>query len=94
MPLSAQETKRRPIVAVLSPETSDTEHPLSDLTRLLAELGDVDGKNIDIQFRFADRNYQRLPKLAADLVAFPPSSTPTQRRAAGPPLPLPRQSQL
>jgi putative ABC transport system substrate-binding protein len=73
MPLSAQETKWRPIVAVLSPETADTEHPLSDVTRRLAELGDVDGKNIDVQFRFADRDYQRLPKLAADLVALNPA---------------------
>jgi putative ABC transport system substrate-binding protein len=76
------------MVAVLSPESADTEHPLSIVTRRLAELGDVNGKSIDIQFRFAERDYQRLPKLAADLVALNPAviytwTTPGGRAALG-----------
>jgi putative ABC transport system substrate-binding protein len=35
----------------------------------LRELGYVEGKNIHIEWRFADGNIERLPKLAAELVA-------------------------
>ena len=34
----------------------------------LRELGYVEGKNIAIEFRWADENYARLPQLAAELV--------------------------
>ncbi len=34
----------------------------------LRELGYVEGKNIAIEFRWAEGNYQRLPELAAELV--------------------------
>ena len=34
----------------------------------LRDLGYVEGKNIVIEFRWADDNYQMLPKLAAELV--------------------------
>ena len=89
MPLTAQQTERRPIVAFLSPGPPDyTDQPESVVIRRLSELGDVNGKNIDIQFGFADRDYQRLPKLAADLVALNPAviytwTTPGSRAAVG-----------
>jgi len=38
--------------------------------RLLAglhDLGYVDGKNITVEFRWAEGNYDRLPELAAEL---------------------------
>jgi len=38
------------------------------LREVLRELGYVDGKNITIVTRTANRRYERLPKLAADLV--------------------------
>jgi putative ABC transport system substrate-binding protein len=34
----------------------------------LADLGDVDGRNIIIEARFADGQYERCPGLAAELV--------------------------
>jgi putative ABC transport system substrate-binding protein len=92
MPLAAQQTEQRPILAVLSPQSADyAEYPEetpSVIIRRLAELGDVNGKNVDIQFRFADRDYLRLPKLAADLVALKPAviytwTTPGGRAAVG-----------
>jgi putative tryptophan/tyrosine transport system substrate-binding protein len=92
MPLAAQQPERRPTVAVLSPRSADfTQHPESPENRViqsLAELGDVNGKNIDIRSRFADGDYQRLPKLAADLAALNPVviytfTTPGGRAAVG-----------
>ena len=34
----------------------------------LSKLGWIEGKNITIEFRFAEQKYERLPELAADLV--------------------------
>jgi putative ABC transport system substrate-binding protein len=79
-------------VAILSPNAADEapqpQNPAYIAPRRLSELGDVDGKNIEIQFRFAEGDYQRLPKLAADLVALNPAviytwTTPGGRAALG-----------
>jgi putative ABC transport system substrate-binding protein len=40
--------------------------------RTLRELGWVEGQNLDFDFRYADGQYERLPVLAADLVAARP----------------------
>ena len=37
----------------------------------LRELGYIDGKNVEIDFRWADGNYNRLPELAAELLSLP-----------------------
>src|SRR5262249_59131060 len=41
--------------------------------RGLKELGYEEGQNIDIEYRFAELHVERLPALAAELVALKPS---------------------
>jgi putative ABC transport system substrate-binding protein len=72
----AQPTGRRPKVAILSPSTA--EHALTPDTHAnnfvsgLAELGYVDGQTISLEYRFANNALERLPVLAAELVAMHP----------------------
>ncbi len=74
--VSAQPTGRRPKVAILSPNTQEHSRlPGSAPSSLLsgfAELGYVDGQNISFEFRFAEDALERLPGLAAELVATQP----------------------
>ena len=46
--------------------------PISPLLEGLQALGFVDGKTIDIDYRFADGKAERLPELAAQLVQLKP----------------------
>jgi putative tryptophan/tyrosine transport system substrate-binding protein len=41
---------------------------LNAFRRELNKLGWTDGKNITIEYRFADQKFERLPELAEDLV--------------------------
>jgi putative ABC transport system substrate-binding protein len=90
--LHAQETGRLPKVAVLSPAIPDDRasptHHLYSLLRRLAELGYVEGQSIEYEFRFAHHEIQRLPTIAAELVAGQPDllftwSSGGARAAAG-----------
>jgi putative tryptophan/tyrosine transport system substrate-binding protein len=65
----------RPRVAVLVPSDRDELLPGSSLHAMLRGLGEfgyVDGKNIALEFRFADHAIERLPTLAAELVGTRP----------------------
>lgn len=45
------------------------QHPLIDVwVRAMAELGYVEGRNLQLELRFADGQTDRLPELAAELV--------------------------
>jgi putative tryptophan/tyrosine transport system substrate-binding protein len=73
--LAAQNAGRLPKVAFLDPGTPDYAERPSELKQLLAALNDVgyvDGGNVSYEFRFAEHALERLPELAAELVATRP----------------------
>jgi len=68
----AQQPARIPVVGYLSIDSA-AQHAFggADVFQAgLADLGYVEGKNIHIEFRFAERNEDRLPAIAAELVAL------------------------
>jgi putative ABC transport system substrate-binding protein len=73
--LAAQDVGGLPKVAILAidtPDYADRPGNLSQMLASLAELGYVDGQNVSFAFRFAHNAYERLPGLAAELVAWQP----------------------
>ena len=76
-------------MAFLLPTAPDDVDTSADRVRAgLAELGYVDGQTISLEARFAHHRLERLPALAAELVATQPdviytwSTTPTRALAA------------
>ena len=64
----AQQTKV-PSIGFLDSSTASGSAVLVDAFRQeLSKLGWIEGKNITIEYRFAEQNLERLPELAADLV--------------------------
>jgi putative ABC transport system substrate-binding protein len=59
-----------PRVGVLSGSgpSPEVQRLLSGFRQGLRELGYVEGNSIAIEYRFAEWNYERLPKLAAELL--------------------------
>ena len=58
-----------PVIGYLSAATSGSIPAVLEAFRQgLAQYGYVEGRNVDILFRWADFRYDRLPSLAADLV--------------------------
>lgn len=73
---SAQQRVELPKLGILSPSgRAEVEEPAGtvyNMLRALAELGYVDGENIALEFRHANHALERLPGLAAELVAGQP----------------------
>jgi putative tryptophan/tyrosine transport system substrate-binding protein len=70
---SAQPTRRRSKVGFLIPTTpDDVDTPWVRVRAGLAELGHVDGQTVSLEARFAHHRLERLPALAAELVAGEP----------------------
>jgi putative ABC transport system substrate-binding protein len=68
-PAEAQQQKKLPRIAYLSASSSSQNAARDQALRQgLRELGYVDGKNITIDWRYADGKPDRLPTLAAELV--------------------------
>jgi ABC-type uncharacterized transport system substrate-binding protein len=62
-------SRRIPRVGILSPVTEEGMRDWwNSLTRGLVELGYVEGKNINLIWRFGDGRFERLPELASELV--------------------------
>jgi len=58
-----------PVIGVLSSASSHDYGPMiAAFKQSLGEAGYVDGRNVKIEYRWADEQYDRLPELAADLV--------------------------
>jgi putative tryptophan/tyrosine transport system substrate-binding protein len=68
----AQVSTRRPLIAVLTAITKESNSPLSAFVHGLNEFGYVDGVNADIVYRFAEGHLDRFPVLAAELVRLSP----------------------
>src|SRR5688572_20587000 len=72
---AAQSTDGLPKVAILSPDPpvdGNTPGILNSFILGLTELGYVDGQTVSLEFRFANHALERLPALAAELVAAQP----------------------
>src|SRR5215471_4287121 len=68
-PLGARAEYRKPIIGFLSPTSAGSyDHILAGFRNGLKETGYVDGQNIELEYRWADDDYGRLPELAAELV--------------------------
>jgi putative ABC transport system substrate-binding protein len=65
----AQQAAKVPRIGFLSPFSPDATAPwLQAFRQGLRELGWIDGKNINMEYRYAEGRNDRLPDLAADLV--------------------------
>ena len=65
----AQQTGKVPGIGFLDASTASGMAVLIDSFRQeLSKLGWIEGKNITIEYRFAEQKAERLPELAADLV--------------------------
>src|SRR6516165_11486968 len=74
VPALAQDPERLPLVGVLRINSAANNEPTATLLRdELAALGDVDGKNIRLDFRLAEGDAGRFPELAEALVRDNPS---------------------
>jgi putative ABC transport system substrate-binding protein len=72
LPARAQQAAK-PMVGYLVPGvTGQNAHLLVLLRQSLAEAGYVEGRNLTIEYRFAEGQYERLPALAAELVQVRP----------------------
>ena len=66
---NAQQTGKIFRIGFLDPSTASGSAVLVDAFRQeLSKLGWIEGKNITIEYRFAEQKPERLPELAADLV--------------------------
>jgi putative tryptophan/tyrosine transport system substrate-binding protein len=66
---AAQQAKKVPRIGLLSPFTSSaTAHWHEAFRQGLRDLGWVEGKNISIEYRYAEGKADRLPDLAAEFV--------------------------
>ena len=57
-----------PVIGFLHAGARALSPPVAAFHRTLAEVGYVESRNVTIEYRYAEGQYERLPELAADLV--------------------------
>ena len=68
-PAAAQKSGHLPLILVLRLDTPESVKPVATIFRnTLASLGQVDGRNVRIEFRLAEGHAERFPELALALV--------------------------
>jgi putative ABC transport system substrate-binding protein len=67
----AQQPRKMPRVAILSPAATDATPIFDGFRKGLRELGYAEGNKIILDFRLAKGNVDALPRLAAELVGIP-----------------------
>jgi ABC-type uncharacterized transport system substrate-binding protein len=68
-PLAARAQAAKPVIGLLAAGSSKGDEQITAaLLKGLAETGYEDGKNVRIEYRWADNQYDRLSSMAADLV--------------------------
>jgi putative tryptophan/tyrosine transport system substrate-binding protein len=68
-PLAARAQQPSPVIGFLHPSSAEAYASLMLAFRKgLGELGYVEGRNLIVEYRWADDHYDRLPALAAELV--------------------------
>ena len=71
LPAQAQQTKKVPRIGFLSGfSSSDNPDRIDAFRQGLREIGYIEGQNITIEYRWAERKFDRLPNLAAELVTL------------------------
>jgi putative ABC transport system substrate-binding protein len=71
-PLAARAQQTLPVIGLLdSGKRQSMEEELGGFHRGLAEMNFVEGRNLAIEYRWAEGNYDKLPALAAELVRKP-----------------------
>ena len=69
LPVGAQQPKKVPRIGFLDGSSAaGMAVPVEAFRQELSKLGWIEGKNIVIEYRFAEQKNERLPQLAADLV--------------------------
>jgi putative tryptophan/tyrosine transport system substrate-binding protein len=68
-PLAARaQQPAMPVIGFLGSGSANNNLPLASLLQGLRETGFVEGRNVEIEYRWAEGRYDRLPAQAADLV--------------------------
>jgi putative ABC transport system substrate-binding protein len=80
----AQQPERMPVIGYLSGSSKANVENVASFLRGLADGGYIEGRNVAIEYRWAENRLERLPELAADLVQRQVAAIFTSGKA-GPP---------